>query len=49
MDTNDAQTVLAKLNEEKIQYKIEDNVIKVPEEKCGGVKDGDCPYPYKWH
>lgn len=38
MDTNDAQTVLAKLNEKKIQYKIENNVIKVPEENVAELR-----------
>ncbi|MCY6370392.1 flagellar basal-body MS-ring/collar protein FliF [Clostridium ganghwense] len=38
MDPNDAQTVLAKLNEKKIQYKIENNTIKVPEDKVGELR-----------
>ncbi|WMJ81333.1 flagellar basal-body MS-ring/collar protein FliF [Clostridium sp. MB40-C1] len=38
MDPNDAQTALAKLNEKKIQYKIENNTIKVPEEKAAELR-----------
>ncbi|MCY6354000.1 flagellar basal-body MS-ring/collar protein FliF [Clostridium sp. ZS2-4] len=38
MDSNDAQTVLAKLNEKKIQYKVENNVIKVPEENVAELR-----------
>lgn len=38
MDANDAQTVLAELNEKKIQYKIENNVIKVPEENVAELR-----------
>ncbi|KEI02074.1 flagellar basal-body MS-ring/collar protein FliF [Clostridium botulinum] len=38
MDPNDAQTVMAKLADKKIEYKVENNSIKVPEEKAAELR-----------
>ncbi|MCY6483680.1 flagellar basal-body MS-ring/collar protein FliF [Clostridium aestuarii] len=38
MDPNDAQTVLAKLNEKKIQYTVKNNTIRVPEDKVAELR-----------
>ncbi|QGU95083.1 flagellar basal body M-ring protein FliF [Clostridium bovifaecis] len=38
MDPNDAQMVLAKLNEKKIQYAVDNNTIKVPEENVSELR-----------
>lgn len=38
MDANDAQVVLAKLNEKKVECKIENNTIKVPEDKAAELR-----------
>ncbi|ABK62159.1 flagellar basal-body MS-ring/collar protein FliF [Clostridium novyi] len=38
MDPNDAQTVMTKLNEKKVEYKVENSSIKVPEEKVSELR-----------
>lgn len=38
MDPNDANMVISKLNEKKISYKVENNTIKVPEEKVSELR-----------
>lgn len=38
IDPNDAQMVLSKLNEKKIQYVVENNTIKVPEENVSELR-----------
>lgn len=38
MDVNDAQTVMGKLAEKKIEYKVDNNSIKVPEENVSELR-----------
>ncbi|EDS76724.1 flagellar M-ring protein FliF [Clostridium botulinum C str. Eklund] len=38
MDPNDAQTVMNKLNEKKVEYKVESSSIKVPEDKVSELR-----------
>jgi len=38
MDPNDSQVVLAKLNEKKIEFKVSNNAISVPEEKIAELR-----------
>ncbi|KGN03416.1 flagellar MS-ring protein [Clostridium novyi A str. 4570] len=38
MDPNDAQTVMTKLNEKKVEYKVDNSSIKVPEEKVSELR-----------
>lgn len=38
MEPNDSQIVLGKLNEKKIEYKVENNTIKVPEEQVSKLR-----------
>ncbi|KEH88673.1 MULTISPECIES: flagellar basal-body MS-ring/collar protein FliF [Clostridium] len=38
MDPNDAQTVMTKLNEKKVEYKVDNSSIKVPEDKVSELR-----------